>query len=137
MHTNLIYSQGESTESVRRVLQALPLDAAANHGYPYRVVDSTHPAICMYHVLAAWLQGQVVVLVGNADTAADFLEPGSYVVVKDAPFDSMLESEAGTVSYAHMRFPSPSRAPTAVVISPGATGKPKGLLLTRQGVDTS
>ena len=137
MHTNLIYSQGESTESVRRVLQALPLDAADNHGYPYRVVDSTHPAICMYHVLAAWLQGQVVVLVGNVNTAADFLEPGSYVVVKDAPFDSMHESELDTVSYTHMRFPSPSTAPAAVVLSSGTTGKPKGILLTRQGIEAS
>ncbi|HMS26919.1 MAG TPA: AMP-binding protein [Burkholderiaceae bacterium] len=137
MHTNLIFSQGETTLAVSRVLQALPHDEAANHGYRYRVIDTSHPAICMFHMLAAWMQGQVAVMVGNAETAAEFLEPGSFVVVKNAPFEKGKASVKDDVVYAQMQFPASSIAPAAMVLSSGTTGKPKGILLTRQGIEAS
>lgn len=128
-----VWSADGRVTPVAAVLAELECDPPANRKAGYRVVSTDDPALCLFHLLAGWLQSQVVVFAGRVETAKEMLEREDYVIAADIE----LRGRDSRLTYADLRFPLPATAPAAVVMSSGTTGKPKGILLSRDGIEHS
>ncbi|MEZ5923123.1 MAG: AMP-binding protein [Hyphomicrobiaceae bacterium] len=128
-----IRSAGHRTQSLPSILAALDNDPQENRGRPYRVVATHEPSLCLFHLLAGWRAGQIVVFAGSIETAADMLGTEDALIAEDV----IIGDSSTAPAYTDLVFPSQPDAPAAVVMSSGTTGKPKGILLTRAGIEAS
>ena len=131
--TTLIKAVGLRPRSLASILSNLSNDPQQNRLANYRVVETHDPSLCLFHLIAGWLAGQIVVFAGRVETAVEMLSDKDFVVAEDI---TLGDAAVGPV-YSELKFPSPPSAPAAVVMSSGTTGKPKGILLTRSGIEAS
>jgi acyl-CoA synthetase (AMP-forming)/AMP-acid ligase II len=127
-------SWGAAPTDVRLILTRLSQDPHRGSSRKYRIVESNDPAQCLFHVLAGWMAGQVVVLAGMALT---HFVPALY---QDADYALPVDLTNGPrgcekgVAFDDLVFPQPEDAPAVLIASSGTTGVPKGIVLSRANV---
>jgi len=123
-------AKGKRTQ-VQHILGSLELDPHRNDLRRYRIVKSTDPAQCAFHLLAGWIAGQVVVMVGKA--LAD-IQPGLEPDCFNAATVNLVNSNS-IIKYDQLPFRSLDSEPAVIVASSGTTGTPKGIVLSRRSVE--
>jgi acyl-coenzyme A synthetase/AMP-(fatty) acid ligase len=120
---------------IRQILAALNADPFENRRSKYRVINSPHPWDCMFHVLASWRAGQIVVLAGGAEQGIEIIGNKDHVIARDVDMPSRDTDE--WLEYNQLVFPNPPDAPAAVIMSSGTTGTRRGIVLTRAAIEVS
>jgi acyl-coenzyme A synthetase/AMP-(fatty) acid ligase len=127
-------SWGTAATDVSQILARLPQDPYKRSSRRYRIVESSDPAQCTFHLLAGWLAGQVVVLAG---AALAHLEPALHQDADYALPVYLTDSPQGlekSVTFDDLVFPRPADAPAVLIASSGTTGVPKGIVHSRANV---
>jgi acyl-coenzyme A synthetase/AMP-(fatty) acid ligase len=119
------------------ILAALPLDPHAKEPGRYRIVATDDPTQCVFHLLAGWMAGQVVVLAGKALPVILPRIDANAFHARACSFDDPPQSTDSPLCYSDLRFPLTGDAPAVIVASSGTTGTPKGIILSRENVEST